>query len=325
MSSQASDGRTALVTGAGGFIGANLTRRLLAEGHAVHAAVRPGSEPWRLAGLDCPIHELDITDLEAVDALVGSILPEWVFHLAAHGAYSWQTDSTQVMRTNVMGSTHLIDAAISHGIGAFIQAGSSSEYGLKDSPPAETDPLEPATPYAVAKAAATLYAKARSIADDCHICTLRLYSAYGPWEEPNRLIPTLLSEAMRGGLPALVDPDTARDFVYVEDVCEAFIVAAEEVTLPRGSIFNIGSGRQTTIRDLVEVVEQLFPLEVEPEWGSYAPRVWDTNVWVSDSSHAARLLGWVARTPLSAGLSESAAWLRGEGSATGRYTPTPRA
>src|ERR1017187_2863638 len=149
--------KRAIVTGGSGFVGANLTRRLLADGHEVHLFLRPGYQPWRIDAIRAQvrIHELHLHELDAVTRVVRQIRPDWIFHLAANGAYSWQTDLTQMTRTNIQGTMNLVTACVQNGFEAFVNAGSSSEYGYRNHPPAETEFLEPNSHYAVTKAAAT--------------------------------------------------------------------------------------------------------------------------------------------------------------------------
>jgi len=294
-------GRRALVTGAGGFVGANLVRRLLADGHRVTAMIGPASADDRLAGLaDVEIVRCDLRDGEAVEAAARRARPEWVFHLAAHGAYSWQRDPVRIFETNTLGTVHLVEAT--RDAEAFVHAGSSSEYGLKDHPPAEDEPISPNSHYAVAKSAATLW-----LAQLPRGVTLRLYSVYGPWEESGRLMPTLVDHALRGTLPPLVDPRIARDFVFVDDACDALVRA---VDAPAGAIYNVASGRQTTLAELVEVVRDEFAVSEEPRWNTMAPRDWDTATWVGDPARIAADLGWTATTELRAGLRALGGWLR---------------
>jgi dolichol-phosphate mannosyltransferase len=281
-----------LVTGAGGFVGANLVRRLLADGRRVVALVRPGGDPWRLAGLDVDVVESDVR--EAVPGGFGL-----VYHLAAHGAYSWQEDEQTIHETNVRGTENALGAG-----DRVVVAGSSSEYGLKDHAPAEDEPTEPNSPYAAAKAAATALALERGAV------VLRLYSAYGPWEEPDRLVPTLLGRALGGELPPLVSPRVARDFLHVDDVCEAFVTAARDA--PPGRVYNVGSGRQTTVAEIVEVVRSLTTVEAEPRWGSMPDRRWDTEIWVANPERIRTELGWEARIGLENGLARTLEWLRRE-------------
>src|SRR5205807_1806487 len=192
-----SAGCRAIITGAGGFIGAALARRLLGEGVALTLAVRPGGDPWRVEGLreEAEVVALDLRDESAVAALVRDRRPDWVFHLAAHGAYSWQSDARRIAETNLLGTIALADACAAVDVEALVHAGSSSEYGPKDHPPAESEALAPDSAYAVATAAATHYCAHVARSRDLAAVTLRLYSAYGPWEEPRRLVPTLLAHA----------------------------------------------------------------------------------------------------------------------------------
>jgi UDP-glucose 4-epimerase len=291
VASRLRTGERTLVTGAGGFVGANLVRHLLAEGLDVVALVRPGSDPWRLEGLDVELIEADVRE-----GVPGGF--ELVFHLAAHGAYSWQEDEAAIRETNVRGTENALGAGR-----RVVVAGSSSEYGLKPHAPGEDEPAAPNSSYAAAKAEATALAVERGAV------VLRLYSAYGPWEEPDRLIPTLLARGLAGELPPLVSPRVARDFVQVDDVCEAFVRAADAQP---GRVYNVGSGRQTTVEEVVRVVRSLLELDMEPEWGSMPDRRWDTETWVANPLRIRAELGWEARIGLEEGLARTLEWLRAE-------------
>jgi dolichol-phosphate mannosyltransferase len=148
--------------------------------------------------------------------------------------------------------------------------------------------------------------------------TLRLYSVYGPYEEPGRLVPTLVARGLSGQLPPLVDPRTARDFVYVDDVSDAFVRAAEAEVEP-GAVFNIGSGSQTTLAELVDAARRVLAVDAEPDWGTYAARAWDTDSWVSDPRRAGRELGWRAETSIDVGLGLTANWMRSSPACAERY------
>jgi UDP-glucose 4-epimerase len=309
----------ALVTGAGGFVGANLVHRLRQDGHEVHATCRPHGDRTRLHGLeDIVVHEAELGLPGAAAKLIGDVAPEWVFHLAAHGAYSWQTDPRQICQANLLATIELVDAAEREGVEAFVHAGSSSEYGLKDHPPDEAERPEPNSAYAVAKAAATMYCCHSACAAGVPAVTLRLYSVYGALEDPRRLVFALVEQGLAGRLPPLVAPETARDFVYVEDVCEALVLAAERAGERAGEVYNVGSGRQTTVRELVEAVRERLAIAVEPAWGAYPQRAWDTNVWCANAARIAHELGWSAKTGIAEGLDKTIAWMRTE------HPPTPR-
>jgi dolichol-phosphate mannosyltransferase len=299
-----------VITGATGFVGANLTRRLLQDGHEVHVLVRPGYTPWRIESVrsELQFHELVLDALEVLSATLCRIRPDWVFHLATYGAYAQQANLAVMVETNIKGTIALVQASMVAGCEAIVYAGSSSEYGFKDHAPHEREWLDPNSYYAVTKAAATLFCRYTAQAWEGRLITLRLYSVYGPWEEPTRLVPTLLLHGMRGTLPPLVNPAVARDYVYVDDVCESFIQAARTPGQERGVVYNVGSERQTSIQDLVTLAGRLLPIHAEPQWGSMPDRHWDTQVWLADSSAIRQAIGWQASTTLEHGLSRMIQW-----------------
>ena len=301
-----------LVTGGTGFVGANLVRTLLGQGHELHLIVRPNHKSWRIQTIIDKIllHEVNVVDQVAVDAVIESISPEWVFHLAAYGAYSSQKDLSEMIQTNILGTAILIQACRRHGVRAMVNAGSSSEYGFKSHGPPENERLEPNSNYAVTKASATLLCQYASTTGDLRIQTLRLYSVYGPYEEPTRLLPKLITYGLRGGIPPLVDPSISRDFVHVDDVTRAFILAAEANESCIGGVYNVGSGLQTSLCQLVDLARRIMAIRAEPIWGSMSNRDWDTSIWEADARRIRSDLGWCPEISLEVGLRGMIAWFR---------------
>ncbi len=301
-----------LVTGAAGFVGANLTRRLLRDGHQLHLLHRPGTDLWRLESIrdEVELHPVDLSDRDGVSGVIEAQRPEWIFHLAAYGAYSHQTDPRRIARTNVLGTVNLVEACARAGFEAFVNTGSSSEYGFKDHAPVESEEAAPNSYYAVSKLSATLWCRFAARHLDLHLSTLRLYSVYGPYEEPSRLLPTLVVRGLSGELPELVSPDVARDFVYSDDVVEAYLLAAAIPPKEPGSIYNVGTSRQVTIREVVQLAREELPIKDEPSWGSMANRDWDTSVWVSEPAKIRDELGWEARASFPEGFRHFIEWLR---------------
>lgn len=301
-----------MITGASGFVGANLARRLLRDGHEVHLLQRPGYRGWRIDAIraDLVIHEVDLEDRQSLEPVIATIRPEWIFHLAAHGAYSWQQDVPRLVGTNLVGTISLVEASARIGFESFVYAGSSSEYGLKDHPPGESESPEPNSLYAVTKLSGTLYCRYVAQRERLRIRTLRLYSVYGPFEEPGRLVPTLIIRALGGALPTLAAPQTARDYVFTEDVSEAFVLAASRQGSEPGATYNIGTGRQTTLKEVVDLIRGLLEVKAEPVWGSMADRPWDTPSWVANNARAKTELGWRPRYDLARGLAETVRWFR---------------
>lgn len=311
----------ALVTGAGGFVGANLVRHLCQRGDEPVAIIRPGSNSWRLADAapEARVEMVDVSRPRDVARVVADVAPDAIFNLAACGAYSWQNDLDEMLAVNVRATEALLEGA--RRVDArVIQAGSSSEYGFWDRAPAEGDLIRPNSHYAVTKAAATHLCQLAAARYGQYAVTLRLYSVYGPWEEPGRLMPTLIDRALAGTYPPLVSQETARDFVWIEDVCDAFARAATIDLEERGAVLNVASGTQTTLGALANTVQALFDIESAPVWDSMPARSWDTAVWVGDSSTAADLLGWRAATSLEDGLSALAAWMQAAPTRRTRYS-----
>ncbi|QJD80994.1 NAD-dependent epimerase/dehydratase family protein [Spirosoma rhododendri] len=299
-----------VIFGASGFIGANLFEQLFRVRKDVFALTHDATKAWRLKLLDVPAENIihcDILSDTSIKDVFGKIHPRTVFNLAAYGAYSKQKNVGLTYETNVLGTVNILENCTESMV--YIHAGSSSEYGFNCTAPKETDPVEPNSHYAVSKvsAAYTLeyYARLRGL----NTLNLRLYSIYGGWEEPDRLIPRLVEEARQHSLPPLVSPDISRDFVYVDDCVGAFVQAALRVNPAiRGRSYNIATGQKTTMRELVEAARQAFGVTKEPVWGSMGNRAWDLADWYGDPAAAEADLGWKATTSLSDGLRQTANW-----------------
>jgi nucleoside-diphosphate-sugar epimerase/glycosyltransferase involved in cell wall biosynthesis len=300
-----------VVLGAGGFVGANLLRQLLKHREDVFGVVR-SLPAWRLEGIDRRhILEADLIDLAAARNLVTNVRPRTIFNCVAYGAYSFETDFDLIYRTNFSALVQLVELLAETDLAAFIHAGSSSEYGTKSAGPLEEESLQPNSHYSVSKAAASNYIAYAGKIRRIPIINLRLYSVYGPLEDTSRLIPNLVAKGLKGAFPPLVDPNTSRDFIYIDDVCDAFVQAAARLTPDiYGEALNIGTGQGTTIRELAKIAADVFAIGEEPIFGSMAGRSWDLPDWYAAPGKAERLLNWTAKTDLATGLKLTSDWIR---------------
>ena len=303
--------KNVIVTGGTGFVGANVVRRLVRDGHHVHLLVREEYNDWRIRDIlpHLQIHLTNLLDADELRTKVTAIRPDWVFHLAAYGAYSWQNDLHAAIQTNLLSTVNLVEACRGAGFDVFINTGSSSEYGLKDHAPAETEWIDPNSYYAVTKASATLFCRYTANRYNLCIPTLRLYSVYGPYEDRDRLVPKIILHGLHGTLPPLADPEVARDFVYVGDVEAAYLLLATQPEGKAGEVYNLGTGAQTSLREVVALARKLFNLSVEPHWGTMPNRVWDTNIWRANNTHLLAI-GWRSEYTFEQGLQETARWFQ---------------
>lgn len=306
--------KTVLLTGGTGFVGANLTRFLLALGCKVHLIVRSGFSNWRIREIQphLYVHIVELTNFSKLVETINHIRPDWIFHLATHGAYSYQTDTQQIVQTNMLGTINLVEACSKYGFEAFINTGSSSEYGFKDHAAKEDEFADPNSCYAVTKLSATLFCRYIANQRKLHISTLRLYSVFGAYEEPTRLFPTLVKHGLRNEFPPLVDPAIARDFVYIDDVINAYHLAVTQPTREYGAIYNVGTGIQTSLGQVVEIAQRLMHIQTQPQWQSMPNRHWDTTSWVADPTKIKRELGWEPQYDVEQGMKKYIDWVKHE-------------
>ena len=284
-----------LVTGAGGFVGRNVAEYL--------------SRSFEVIGLGHS--ELDICNVEAVSSKIKSAKPDAVINCAVYGGYHYQKDNEKIYGVNWIGAKNLLDACIACNVPLFIQTGSSSEYGFKDEPMREDMKVEPNSAYAEAKARATEYCYERRDGPTKTV-VLRLFSVYGYYEAEHRLMPQIVKHSIEKTTVVLGNPDTVRDFVFVEDVCAAFeAVIRKSSAIDSGSVFNVGSGKEYKLKDVIDVYKEIDP-ELKVSWNNDMGRAERDRAvcWQADISKINNVLGWSPRHGLKEGLTLMTEWFR---------------
>jgi dolichol-phosphate mannosyltransferase len=300
------------VFGAAGFIGANLLYSILGVRSDVYGITTQSTLPHRLSSIDIAnIRKCNILNADEVRTLFEEQKFKTVLFFAAYGAYAKQATTELIYQTNVVGLSNVLSVSEENGVKSFIHAGSQSEYGLNCTGSREDWELEPNSHYSVSKIAAAYMIRYFGKQKGFPVVNLRLYSVYGPYEDDDRLVPKLIDHGMEGEFPPLVSPDISRDFVYVDDVVHAVLLASVSgcKVLPGESI-NICTGVKCTIRELASEVKDIFQMSVDPLWGSMENRAWDLSNWYGDPSKARELLGWRATTTLREGLMKTCNWRR---------------
>ena len=298
-----------LITGAGGFVGAHLYKALVGVRSDVFGTAR-SVDSWRLnaLGMPGPI-KIDLTEKVQLIALLNRIQPKTIFNLAAYGAYSHQTLVDLTYEVNIGVVETLSDWCVKNG-SILIQTGSSSEYGTNCAAPLETDRAEPNSRYAVSKLAATNLIAHLAVSMGLVAAVVRLYSVYGPLEDPTRLVPTLVRKGLTGDLPEFASREVTRDFVYIDDVVNALIkVAAHLSKHKRYEVFNVATGVAIAMTEVADATKSIFKIDKSPTFVSNF-RSWDLNNWFGNAERIKSVVGWEYSVKFVNGLKETIDWYR---------------
>ena len=303
--------RTYLITGATGFIGSCLLRKLINNGEKVNIIIRKEAKLWRIRDIlnKVTCYTSDLSNSDELKRIFETVRPNIIYHLATYGAYSYQNEPDKIIQTNILGTWNLLKAASTIKYELFINTGSSSEYGFKKLPMKETDLLEPASYYAATKCSQTLLCFHIAREEKKPIVTIRPFSVFGPYEEPTRFIPTLMKSLYYKESIKLVSPEIVRDYIYIDDLINAYLLIGRLKEFP-GEVFNIGTGIQSSIKEVVETAVRITGKTTDFQWGALNRRMWDTANWRADIDKAKKILGWFPTIDLQKGLSLMWGWFK---------------
>lgn len=308
-----------LVTGGNGFIGTNIVHTLVENGQNVVVLTEQAPDLWiksiygEIAD-KITIVECDITNKEKLSQLITQIRPTNIFHLAALGMWIKSTRSQpgkskldRLLNVNLHGTINLLEACKQVDFECFINTGTASEYGHKSASLSESMSLEPIDDYSMTKAMTTLYCQKEAISHSLPIYTVRPFCVYGRFEPSHRLIPTILQNHFAKKEIHLSSPDSVRDFIYVQDVADFYIHLAKWIKStnrpkPEKHIFNIGTGVQTSIGDVVHELENILGETLKVSWNTQESRPWEFKNWQADTNRTQKILDWKPKHNLNSGL-----------------------
>jgi UDP-glucose 4-epimerase len=304
-----------LVTGGGGFIGSNLVRGLLERGDDVRVLdnFSTGNRA-NLAGLDVEVVEGELRSYERVHNAVRGT--ELVFHLGALGSVPRSVqDPLTSNAVNVEGTLNVLLAARDEGVRRVVYASSSSVYGSSAQLPAqEASPVDPISPYGVAKLAAERYCVSFSrVYESFETVVLRYFNVFGPRQNPRSqyaaAVPLFIS-AVAEGRPVTIfgDGGQSRDFTYVSNVVEANLATADAPGA-NGRIFNIAAGAPNSVNTLVDTIGELLGKPVDKRYEP--PRAGDIRDSFADIGAAREVLAWEPSVAFDEGLRRTVASLLG--------------
>lgn len=270
---------------------------MAALGARVHGIVRNANTV--VSGIE--MHTADIRDGDAITSIVATVKPSVIVHCAAHGGNQAETDAEAIFASNVIGTHHLLRAAVDNQCDSFLYTGTSSEYGPNDEPMRVADRLAPMSEYAIGKAAGTHLCALFAEREGLNTLSFRLFTIYGPGMAEARLIPVAMNAAAQGIALPLTGGTVTHDFVYIDDVIDAFLRAAPRTDLG-GRVVNLCTGIATTNDDVVKAIERASGRTINVDRGAYAEHTWDTPRWHGDNSEAKEILDWEPANDLDTGL-----------------------
>lgn len=296
----------AIVTGGAGFIGSNVADALLARGDEVHILddLSKGSRENLQAAA-----ELHVADIRDPDGVFDAARPEVVFHLAAQADVRVSVaDPALDAGVNVLGTIRVLEAARRHDAKVVFASSGGAAYGECDGPAPESAPLRPLAPYGTSKLAAEEYLSTWNRLYGTGHVSLRLGNVYGPRQMPHGeagVVAIFMGLLRDGGTPTIFgDGMQTRDYVYVDDVSDGMLRAADE----DGGVYNVGTGAETSVVDLYAAIRNATGVDRDP---LFAPaRLGELQRSVLDVTRAERELDWKPRHSLADGLATTWKWIR---------------
>jgi nucleoside-diphosphate-sugar epimerase len=297
-----------LVIGGTGMIGACLVHRLVAEGYAVSVFARPTSSLLRLQPVQQQIEIIrgDLTDKDGLRACVEKGAPQTVFHLASTPFNPPSIPVEIHLQVNVVGMVNLLEALRRCPETKLVFTGSANVYG-EGSGSREDQALLPGNILGATKACATIWLQTYARLYKLAGVELRLYTPYGPWERPGRLISHTILSALKKQDIRMTSGNQERDYLFIDDVVDALMLAMTKPT-PPGTVYNICSGQGVPIRDIVQRTLRLMGNPVKVELGALPTRPDEIWKFSGDNTAAHRALGWQPRIGLEEGLRRTIDW-----------------
>lgn len=302
-----------LVTGGAGFIGSHLVDALVEKGYGVIVVDNLSSGKVSNLNSYALFYEQSVEDEEMMERIFSLHKPEYVFHLAAQASVAVSVrEPSRDAKVNILGSLVLLEKSVKHGVKKFIFSSTGGAiYGeeVKVFPTPETEIPKPVSPYGIAKLCVEKYLEFFAREYGLKYTSLRYSNVYGPRQDPygEAGVVAIFVERMLKDEPVLIygDGEYVRDYVYVKDVVEANLLAME-----RGDneVFNIGTGRGTTVNELFRMLKELTGYRRDPVYAP--PRKGDVRKSVLDCRKAKEILGWEPKVSLEEGLAMTVEYFR---------------
>jgi nucleoside-diphosphate-sugar epimerase len=303
-----------LVTGANGFIGSHLTRKLLKEGAEVHVLIRKDANQFRIQDFikKLTIWYGNLSDYQSIRSCIGNSRPQIIFHLAALLNVKRDPELIEPMiDINIKGTLNLLRVVTKEKIAfeCFVNTGSSEEYGNGPVPFSEAQREIPVSPYSASKVATTYFCQMLYRSMGLPIVTLRPFIVYGPNQDTDMFIPSLIQHCLeRKDFPMTAGGQT-REFTYIDDIVEAYLRAAS-CPQAAGEVINIGNGIEYRIKDIAEKIVGMMGDPIKLLVGALPKRPGETDHFFCNNEKARKLLGWSPKINIDKGLERTIGWYK---------------
>ncbi len=300
-----------LVIGGTGFIGHHFLQAAVRKNWKVCSLSLHPAQPKRHVA-EVEYLEANLLDSEEIHLLLRRRDFEYVVNFGGYINHSqFSQGGRQLIEEHFTGVQNLIGVLSRICLRAFVQIGSSDEYGYAPAPQYESLRESPISPYSLGKVATTHLLQMLHRTESFPAVVLRLFLTYGPGQDQKRFIPQIIHGCLKNeNFPASVG-EQVRDFCYVEDVIQAILLVLENDNI-RGEVFNIASGEKVAIRKMIETIQQLIG-GGKPEFGKISYRTQENLCLYADTTKANKILGWSPQFPLELGLQHTIRWYRDNG------------
>lgn len=310
------------ITGAGGFIGRHLVKKISALGAKVHLLLKQPPNPAELKAwkkewggkASLSFYYADISDRKRISKIVRRVRPERIFHLAGSSPSSEKSGIRECMETNILGTLNLLESAAKQDLRSFVFASTTELYGRNPLPFKEQQKIQPASPYALSKACGEYCCQFFLKCSGVPTIILRISPVYGPTLKEDRFLMKVFLSAMNPTEQELklTSPSDRRDFIYIEDVVNALLLSS---LIPKatGQIINVGNPTAPSLQEIIRFISSLTGKEPRVRWGAVPPSPLLQDHQQSDIRKAKKILGWKPAISMREGLKKMYHWLQSRG------------
>jgi nucleoside-diphosphate-sugar epimerase len=254
-----------LIFGSSGFVGTNVTRNFIKNNEEVHVVLRDNSKIWKIRDIisDLVIHKGDLTSKNKIESILTSVSPDVVINCSGIVSGFNFYDQEEVIQRNFINTVNIVNACAKLNVYQFINTGSSLECGFSTTPIRGSRCFNPPVGlYGITKRAERQYIEMVAKSQDVKYITLRLFTAFGFFDSPMRLIPHVILSLIRGEVPVIKNPLSSRDFICMDDASKVYYLLSKKPELiEQSSVFNLGTGKIINVIDIVRYLYKIANLD----------------------------------------------------------------